>query len=277
MSTVPAGRSSGAPVATDRRSVAESVMACRERLAATHWHRPEESLAAVTEVLRRLREPACLAALISAARTDPELLGLSERRPWGDRMVVLREPATDTRLRLQYWRGGSGDPHGRPHNHRWPFASTILHGSYEHRLYGTVDEVEARLGTGPAEPLERRTERVGSLYALTPQHVHAANAVPGTVSLLLRGPAIGTYAVRLDEGLTAFSERKRGVATESTAERPQEAFTTGTADDLIAALAALGVLGRYQASSPVAGRSGPVAAARPTDSDVRVGFPSGSP
>ncbi|MFI1760705.1 hypothetical protein ACH41H_01325 [Streptomyces sp. NPDC020800] len=199
---------------------------------------------ALEGALRRYARPDRLAALLRSARTDPRLLGLSEVRPWGNRMVLHEDPASGARLRLQHWAGGDKDPHGRPHNHRWAFASTILHGSYVHRLYGDVADVERRLagGGGPARPLLERTESAGSLYVLSPQAVHSATAAAGTVSLLLRGPAVGEYAVRLNRDLTAFAERKGGVASEGRGERPERPFGTADADALGTLLSTLGLL-----------------------------------
>jgi hypothetical protein len=211
-------------------------------LSRTDWHDPGHTARALPEALRRFARPDRLAELLRTARTDPRLLGLSEVRPWGNRMVLHEDPNSGARLRLQHWAGGDQDPHGRPHNHRWAFTSTILHGSYEHRLYGDVHDVERRLAHGPALPLTERTESVGSLYVLTPAAVHSATAAAGTVSLLLRGPSVGAYAVRLNRALTAFAERKSGIAHERRDDLPARPFTTADADAMAALLSGLSVL-----------------------------------
>ncbi|MEU5533686.1 hypothetical protein [Streptomyces sp. NPDC020362] len=212
-------------------------------LSEVDWHDAERTAQVLEDALRRFGRPDRLAALLRSARTDPWLLGLSEVRPWGNRMVLYEDPS-GARLRLQHWAGGDKDPHGRPHNHRWAFASTILHGSYVHRLYGDVADVERRLAEdgGPALPLRERTESAGSLYVLPPQAVHSATAAAGTVSLLLRGPSVGEYAVRLNRDLTAFAERKGGVASEGRTERPERPFGTADADALGTLLSSLGLL-----------------------------------
>ncbi|MFF4804438.1 hypothetical protein ACFY1U_39710 [Streptomyces sp. NPDC001351] len=192
---------------------------------------------ALRSALLVLREPGTLNELVTAAAKDDRLLSLSEVRSWGNRLTVYDDPRTGVRLRLQHWLGGDTDPHGRPHNHRWCFASTILRGSYEHHLYGTVDEVTDRLATGPVRPLHVRTEAKGSLYVLRADQVHAATARPGTLSLLLRGPAASDHAVRLNADHSALSERKRGAAIESRAELPNVSFTTEHAVELASELA----------------------------------------
>jgi hypothetical protein len=54
------------------------------------------------------------------------------------RKLVLHDDADlGVRLRLHLYRGGFFD---RPHNHRWSFASRILHGGYRHRLFGRDDQ-----------------------------------------------------------------------------------------------------------------------------------------
>ncbi|MFF9769073.1 hypothetical protein ACF1GT_21120 [Streptomyces sp. NPDC014636] len=213
-------------------------------LSEVDWRDAAWTARALEDALRRFARPDRLAGLLRSARTDPRLLGLSEVRPWGNRMVLYEDPSSGARLRLQHWAGGDKDPHGRPHNHRWAFASTILHGSYVHRLYGEVADVERRLAEegGPARPLLERTESAGSSYVLPPQTVHSATAAAGTVSLLLRGPAVGEYAVRLNRDLTAFAERKGGVASEGRTERPERPFGTADADCLGTLLSSLGLL-----------------------------------
>jgi hypothetical protein len=196
-----------------------------EALSSVDWTDPTNVETTLRSALLLLRDFDTLNGLLAAACRDDRLLSLSEVRPWGDRLTVYDDPGNGVRLRLQHWLGGRTDPHARPHNHRWSFASTILRGSYEHHLYGTVDEVTDRLAAGPARPLRIRTEATGSLYVLHADQVHAATAVPGTLSLLLRGPATTDHAVRLDRDHTALSERKRGASTESPAERPESPFT----------------------------------------------------
>ncbi|WP_181795868.1 hypothetical protein [Streptomyces sp. WELS2] len=208
-------------------------------LSRVDWADPANTETALRSALLLLRDPGTLNGLLAAACRDDRLLRLSEVRPWGDRLTVYDDPGSGVRLRLQHWLGGRTDPHARPHNHRWSFASTILRGSYEHHLYGTVDEVTDRLAAGPVRPLRVRTEATGSLYVLHSDEVHAATAVPGTLSLLLRGPATADHAVRLGPDHTTLSERKRGASAESPAERPETPFTTRHAVRLATELTAI--------------------------------------
>src|SRR6266487_3927526 len=74
-----------------------------------------------------------LRALADGAVADAHLLRLCEHYDILDKIVLHDDPA-GWRLRLHVFLPGYFD---RPHNHRWTYASRILHGSYTHTLYGT--------------------------------------------------------------------------------------------------------------------------------------------
>src|SRR5699024_9604370 len=90
------------------------------------------------------------------------------------------------RVRLHVFLPGYFD---RPHNHRWSYASTILHGDYRHYLFGNV-ELNELTTLRNLDAVMVRQEQVGSAYALHHSTVHAVVAEPYTVSLVVRGPAV---------------------------------------------------------------------------------------
>ncbi|RBO78527.1 hypothetical protein [Nocardia puris] len=116
---------------------------------------------------------------------NPSLTVLCEHYDILDK-VVLHDDHSGIRLRLHIFGPGY---HDRPHNHRWTYASHILRGEYRHRLYGEA-ELDTEIDVSSLRAVHVRQERVGTSYALHHSAIHAVVAEPGTVSLVLRGPAI---------------------------------------------------------------------------------------
>ncbi|WKU03463.1 hypothetical protein [Micromonospora sp. HUAS LYJ1] len=159
-------------------------------------------------------EPGLLAALLDNLSTDAHLRPMCEGYDFMDKLVLYDSPDHQVRLRLHLYRHGYFD---RPHNHRWPFASRILRGSYLHRLYGRDDQFTE--DTDPAEltPILERVEHPGSTYALQHTSVHTVQAEADSISLLLRGPAAKERFLILDKAAGPFWVY--GAAQETTATR----------------------------------------------------------
>lgn len=68
-------------------------------------------------------------------------------------------------------------------------ASRILRGQYRHFLFGNA-EVDDQIDPTELPVLQARDEPVGTSYALHHTMVHAVVALPYTVSLVIRGPAV---------------------------------------------------------------------------------------
>src|SRR5690348_4625553 len=81
------------------------------------------------------QDRALLRQLATEALADPDLVRLCEHYDIRDK-IVLHDDPQGWRLRLHVFLPGYFD---RPHNHRWTYASRILHGSYTHTLYGTEE------------------------------------------------------------------------------------------------------------------------------------------
>jgi hypothetical protein len=116
---------------------------------------------------------------------QPDLLTLCEHYDILDK-IVLWNDSSGFRLRLHIFLPGYFD---RPHNHRWSYASTILHGEYRHYLFGNV-ELDETVQPHDLDAVMVRQEQVGNTYALHHSMVHAVVAAPHTVSLVVRGPAV---------------------------------------------------------------------------------------
>lgn len=122
---------------------------------------------------------------LSAIREDARLMALCEHYDILDKLVLFDDPETGIRVRLHVFGPGF---HDRPHNHRWTYSSHILRGEYRHRIYQPVD-LHAELNPLTLDPMLVRQEQPGASYTLHHSAIHAVVAEPGTVSVVVRGPA----------------------------------------------------------------------------------------
>jgi hypothetical protein len=152
--------------------------------------------------------------LLDAVPTNPELTEMCETYDFLDKVVLHNDKEHGYRIRAHLFRDGYFD---RPHDHRWPFASMILTGSYRHTQYGDNSNF-ADVDPDNLRPLSIRTERPGDWYALHHTAVHSVSAEAGTLSLVLRGPAVKD-SFRIIETDRSGSFTVKGASQETTAER----------------------------------------------------------
>lgn len=161
----------------------------------------EEFLKAVAGDGRILRE--ALAALpgrpdLMEMCEEPDPQDSAELGQQLNKVVLYADPVSGVRVRLHaFWPGY----YDLPHNHRWTFASLVLRGRFRHRLYGDQGPDDAPLPV-PLVPLHVRREEPGNFYALHHRMLHALVSEPGTVSLVVRGPAAKdrSFLVRESDG-----------------------------------------------------------------------------
>lgn len=164
---------------------------------------------------------AVLAGLLERVPGNPHLAGMCESYDFMDKVVLHDDPEHGYRIRVHCFLPGYFD---RPHNHRWSFGSMILTGAYRHVQYGGDSGFETA-AAGTLQPLSVRTERAGDWYVLHHTAVHAVAAEPGTMSLVLRGPA-AKDRFRIIDAPSATSFHVRGAADESPAERAAKRMTS---------------------------------------------------
>ncbi|MFE0680641.1 hypothetical protein ACFW17_07530 [Streptomyces sp. NPDC058961] len=156
-------------------------------LAHLDWNSTDAVEAATAPLLETLAaDPGHLVQLLDAIPDNPDLSALAEHYDILDK-VVLHDDPSGWRLRLHLFLPGHFD---RPHNHRWTYSSRILHGSYQHTLYGLDDQLDDTTDVKALHPYLVRTETSGSQYTLHHQMIHAAVAEPHTITLVVRGPAM---------------------------------------------------------------------------------------
>ncbi|MEV4207802.1 hypothetical protein [Nocardia salmonicida] len=168
---------------------------------------------------------------LNAIADNPNLTPLCEHYDILDKLVLHDDPESGIRVRLHIFGPGYND---RPHNHRWTYASHILRGEYRHRLYG-----EAELGTdidlSTLRAVHVRQEQVGASYALHHSAIHAVVAEPGTVSLVIRGPAIKNRFPVMD-AKTGKSWWQYGANQESVEDAERKRMTRRRFDELVVSL-----------------------------------------
>ncbi|MFE3446024.1 hypothetical protein ACFXNW_23600 [Nocardia sp. NPDC059180] len=129
-----------------------------------------------------------------AIRQDPRLMALCEHYDILDKLVLFDDPESGIRVRLHIFGPGY---HDRPHNHRWTYSSHILRGEYRHRIYSPVD-LHTDLDPATLHAMHVRQEQVGVSYTLHHSAIHAVVAEPGTVSIVVRGPAMADRFLVMD-------------------------------------------------------------------------------
>lgn len=147
-------------------------------------------------VQRLLQEPAKLSNVTSRSYAHPN----------GFRKLVVAETDSGATLRVHHWPVGGAEG-SNIHNHRWAFSSVIVAGRTRSALFTFTDDgapVERyRFESGQAgrqyELVAVGRERLtatsiyelgpGSIYTLSAEQLHQVCCDPGTVSMVLTGPA----------------------------------------------------------------------------------------
>jgi hypothetical protein len=148
------------------------------------WSHVDSLYERVAPFLRDLARPKRLGPLLDATKANPELLARCERFNLFEKVVLYHSDRLRLRLHL------FGDERVEEvHNHRAPFVAHVLHGRYRHLLYGDVRSVRRRENAPYYEPLLAQDQVPGSTYAIGCKMLHSTFAEPGTMSIILQGPA----------------------------------------------------------------------------------------
>lgn len=182
-------------------------------------------------------DPYLLGRLAARVPHDTQLVELCERYDVLDKLVLHDDPA-GFRIRLHVFAPGYFD---RPHSHRWPYTARILAGSYRHVLYQPPTSLDETVAVHALRPRQVRVEHPGATYTLHPDEIHAVTARPGTVSLIVRGPAVADRFLVTDR-TTGSAWWQYGAAEETPAERDAKRMTAAQATDVVTRLASRGIL-----------------------------------
>ncbi|MEU2424154.1 hypothetical protein ABZ619_24555 [Streptomyces sp. NPDC007851] len=193
------------------------------------WEDLEEVSTTTSTVFRHLIGPGVLPRLLANIERRPELREMCEHYPTGEKLVLHRSASTDVRVRLHIFHPGHRD---KPHNHRWTFATRVVHGAYTHRLYspaqptGVADDGGLTAGL---QPVMTRVESAGSGYVLHHRQFHTVETDTETISVIVRGPAVKGRFAAVDR-TTRTREWNYGADDESRAQRAVKFMN----DDLLA-------------------------------------------
>ncbi|WP_327147025.1 hypothetical protein [Nocardia sp. NBC_01327] len=178
------------------------------------WDDTESILTCATLVFDALtrEDNALVLNLLERLPSQAALTSMCEGYDFMRKLVLWTDPDTDVRLRLHLYSGRHTE---RPHNHRWPFSSRIVRGRYQHNLYGSDAEFDERTDPASLKPLLAQRQRPGDTFALDHASVHNVCADPGTVSMILRGPAAKTRFLIHDTAAGAAPFHVYGAAQET--------------------------------------------------------------
>lgn len=180
------------------------------------WNRMEDVHAKASTIFELIcRDPENLEELVGGVQASERLYELSEHYDILDKLVLADFPEQGVRLRLHVFADGYFD---RPHNHRWAYASRILSGAYLHRTFAcpvsTLDQ-GVKVSSLPVTQVQKL--RAGDSYVLGTESIHSITADPGTVTLVLRGPARSDRFLVMDR-VNDTSWWQYGRATETEAQ-----------------------------------------------------------
>ncbi|MBD0675639.1 hypothetical protein [Streptomyces sp. CBMA156] len=131
-----------------------------------------------------------LTYLAHTAVMDPERYEASRATLFLDRLVLSRVDECGFEIRLNT----DFRPDGQrlPHSHAYPFAARVLAGGHLHTVHLPTDTGEGPFTSTDTLPAVTTTELPGSTYTLAPTLVHRSVMLPGTTTLMLRGPHAAT-------------------------------------------------------------------------------------
>jgi hypothetical protein len=137
-----------------------------------------------------------LRSLLESLLKNEELISLCEHYDFFDKLVLYKEKSDKFRIRLHVFLPESHKD--RAHYHRWTYSSLILRGGYKHLIYGTEEQINEDVNPQDLKPLIVQEEKAGSIYTLNHNVIHSVEAVPYSVSLIIRGPAVKDRFLILD-------------------------------------------------------------------------------
>ncbi|MGW3183754.1 hypothetical protein ACWDD9_31235 [Kitasatospora sp. NPDC001119] len=128
-----------------------------------------------------------LSYLVTTTVLAPERYEASRTTPPLDRLVLSKADDLGYEIRLN----ANPRPGNQllPHDHAYPFAARVLTGGCLHTVFlHTGGRADGPFSSRGLRPAVTTTELPGSAYTLAPTLAHRAVVLPGTTTLVLRGP-----------------------------------------------------------------------------------------
>jgi len=177
--------------------VAQGIQSRVQSLRTLNWDDPALAHRATNHLLAGIaNDKAFFGALVRRLPHDNENLPKCEKDYNIEKYVLFSDQESGARLRLHVMRPRD---EGIPHSHRMDFASYILRGSYEHTVYGPLDDGTRLLVAEQIFPLKFGIETAGAGYFISHQLIHNVR-VRGDecISLMLRSPYRKKRAIQYD-------------------------------------------------------------------------------
>lgn len=165
------------------------------------WSDLRGTHAIVAPVIKALAtDTRALRAYVDRAASDPHLFSMFERHQLLDYFVLEDAPERNFRARLHLHTPQHKE---RPHNHRFDFTTFILRGQYRHMWNIATRPLASIQSPQELETIYETVEGAGSCYSISAKAVHTTYTKPGSVSIIIRGPAV------LDRSIIADRETDR--------------------------------------------------------------------
>jgi hypothetical protein len=171
---------------------------------------------------------------------DKTLISLAEHYDFFDKIVLYVDKKDKFRIRLHIFSGDSSTKY-RPHCHRWNYSSVILNEGYKHFIYGTEDNINEETDFEYLNAIIIREEKQGSIYTLSHKVFHSIEALPNTVSVIIRGTTVKDRFLIMDK-LTRKKWWEYGRESETIEEIRKKQVSLGHIKNLIDKLYKLKVL-----------------------------------
>ena len=154
-------------------------------LPSLNWDNFEETSQITINICKEMANKKILTQAIRKVETDPELFDLCEEHELDDKIVIYNNLEKGYRIRLRL---GNGDQYERAHNHRFPFTTLILHGTYYQAWYGVKGQFNKNTKLKDITKLCARVEGKGAYFSISDSAVHSTQTDLNTISLVICGP-----------------------------------------------------------------------------------------
>lgn len=181
-----------------------------DRLEPFDWNDLAEVSRRTEPLLRKIfADKTLFEALVRGSRTVPALWSKCEEDVVEDKIVLYDDPSRGFRLRLRMAKVVQEE---LAHEHRFSFTTLVLNGRYLHRTYHLDREFGPGVTADDFAPVWVHEDGPGDVFTIHHSAIHSTPlAEPGTITLILRGPAMKERAPVLfrEERVSVLSPREQ--------------------------------------------------------------------
>jgi hypothetical protein len=164
------------------------------------WSDIEKAAPVAEAACRRIgTDKRLLRELVERTAGSAKLFDMCECHDLDDKIVLYDDLPRGYRIRLRL---ANDEQYERAHNHRFPFAAYILHGTYFQQWYHIQGTPSERTRPADVTTLARRIERAGASFTISADALHSTQTTPRTLSLMICGPAVRdkSFIINMDSG-----------------------------------------------------------------------------